>query len=438
MNTTLVTFGWLCIVLSMSSFVMSFYFTNKYIFYTLSLFLLIIGFILLTNYTMHSSNNSISSNTIPNSVIASEGNTTASVSFSTIPDATLYTVTSNPGNRVATGTNSPIIVTGLVNDIQYSFTVTASTSTGKKVKSLPSNTIKPIRFPKAPASIKVQAEDSTAIVSFERIDNSSATSFTVIASPGGMKATGTSSPIIVKGLTNGTLYTFTVTSMDDIDQFETSKPTEPIMITPSLPTVTNVVSIPKHNSVLVSFTTFENTDDTTEKSKISNISDTFEPSNPSNTFEKSKTSDPLIYTVTSIPSGIKATGDKSPILVTGLKNGTSYTFIVTASNKYTSSSPSKESSPITPIPPPLAPLDAYVLSYGGGEAYISFTSRYPLGSDINYTVTSSPGNISETSVMDTILVSGLTIGQGYTFTVTANNSAGPSVPSKPTKEIIMN
>ena len=38
------------------------------------------------------------------------------------------------------------------------------------------------------------------------------------------------------------------------------------------------------------------------------------------------------YTVTSSPGGITATGASSPILVTGLSNGTEYTFTVHATN----------------------------------------------------------------------------------------------------------
>jgi len=41
---------------------------------------------------------------------------------------------------------------------------------------------------------------------------SAITSYTVTSNPGGITANGTSSPITVTGLTNGTAYTFTVTA----------------------------------------------------------------------------------------------------------------------------------------------------------------------------------------------------------------------------------
>src|SRR6202035_3129192 len=49
-----------------------------------------------------------------------------------------------------------------------------------------------------------------------------ATSYTVTASPRGATAVGTTSPITVTGLTNGTRYTFTVTAVDTSGRGATS------------------------------------------------------------------------------------------------------------------------------------------------------------------------------------------------------------------------
>jgi hypothetical protein len=57
------------------------------------------------------------------------------------------------------------------------------------------------------------------------------------------------------------------------------------------------------------------------------------------------------YRVVSIPGSYKATGSGSPITVTGLTNGVSYTFIITAINPSGSSIPSTSSLPIIPTPP---------------------------------------------------------------------------------------
>ena len=82
----------------------------------------------------------------------------ASVSF-TAPASTGgspitgYTVTSTPGNITATGTTSPIIVTGLTNGTAYTFTVHATNANGNGPESVASNSVTPTGVPGAPTNI---------------------------------------------------------------------------------------------------------------------------------------------------------------------------------------------------------------------------------------------------------------------------------------------
>jgi lysophospholipase L1-like esterase len=84
----------------------------------------------------------------PTSVSATGGNQQAVVSFTApVSDGgatiTGYTATSSPGGIVATGTSSPLVVSGLTNGISYTFTVTATNSVGTSSASSASNSVTP-------------------------------------------------------------------------------------------------------------------------------------------------------------------------------------------------------------------------------------------------------------------------------------------------------
>ena len=345
--------------------------------------------------------------TTPTSVIAQAGNTIAYVSFSDIADANSYTVTSSPGNRTATGERSPIMVRGLINDIPYTFTVVANTNHGTSPLSEHSNVVIPRDLPTAPINIVATPSDASATITFTTTDIGKASYYTVLSTPGNFTQTGTSSPIVVTGLTNGIGYEFTIRSYDEIGQFTVSLPSNYVVPSAALNDLykpMNINSIPMHKSASVSFT----------------------PSNVKG----------LLYRVTSTPGNIQATGTSSPIIVNGLENGVSYTFTITSESKDGVSLPTT-SNEIKPLTVPLTPTDAHVITYGDNEAYIGFETRYPYG-DIIYTATSIPDGKTGSSYITPILVEGLEKGKGYIFTVTASNTAGPSAPSKPTSEILMN
>jgi fibronectin type 3 domain-containing protein len=88
--------------------------------------------------------------------------------------------------------------------------------------------------PGAPTNVTATGGNTQATVSFSAPSSdggSPITSYTVTSSPGGLSASGTSSPIVVGSLANGTAYTFTVTATNAIGTGLASSPSN--SVTPS-------------------------------------------------------------------------------------------------------------------------------------------------------------------------------------------------------------
>ena len=125
-----------------------------------------------------------------------------------------YVVTSSPGSYTASGTASPITITGLQSSTQYTYTVVASNNYGTASASSASSAVTATTVPQAPSITSVTAGNAQVSVAFSAnaTGGSSITGYTITSSPGNITATGSSSPIVVTGLTNGTSYTFTATA----------------------------------------------------------------------------------------------------------------------------------------------------------------------------------------------------------------------------------
>ena len=248
----------------------------------------------------------------PTATSATAGNAQADVSF-TAPvfnggnAITSYTATSSPGGLTASGASSPLTVTGLTNGNAYTFTVTATNAVGTSLASAASAAVTPATVPGAPTAVSAVAGNTTADVSFTApVSNggTAITGYTVISNPGGLTASGASSPLTVTGLINGTAYTFTVTATNAKGTGPASTASTAVTpdIIPDAPTA--VSAIAGNTDAVVSFT-----------APVSNGGTAITG-----------------YTVTSNPSGLTASGASSPLTVTGLTNGTAYTFTVTATN----------------------------------------------------------------------------------------------------------
>ena len=124
--------------------------------------------------------------------------------------------------------------------------------------------------------------------------------------------------------------------------------------------------------------------------------------------------------------------------VTGLTNGTAYTFTVTATNAAGTSDPAAPSAAVTPVGVPNPPTGVIAVA-GDAEATVTWSAPASDGGSpiTEYTVVSDPGGV--TAVVDgatlTSTVTGLTNGIAYTFRVTATNAAGTSNPSAPSSAV---
>ena len=81
------------------------------------------------------------------------------------------------------------------------------------------------------------------------------------------------------------------------------------------------------------------------------------------------------YTATSSPSGFTASGAASPLTLTGLSNGTSYTFTVVATNALGNSVASLASVSVTPIAPFVCGTSTVTFTYNGAFVTYGTVSR---------------------------------------------------------------
>jgi hypothetical protein len=99
--------------------------------------------------------------------------------------------------------------------------------------------------PGAPAHATAVAGHQSATVSFTAPNSDGGdpiNSYTVTSSPGGIKASGSVSPITVTGLTSGVSYTFTVAAMNSVGTGPKSKPSNAVV--PSAPAGAASVPVP--------------------------------------------------------------------------------------------------------------------------------------------------------------------------------------------------
>ena len=152
---------------------------------------------------------------------------------------------------------------------------------------------------------------------------------------------------------------------------------------------------------------------------------------------------PFIGSTAQTPVTVSGSPPATSATVSGLTNGTSYTFTVSASNANGAGPASSPSNAVTPNTLPGAPTGVTAAA-GDSSATVSWTAPSSNGGSAitKYTVTPFIGSTAQTPVTvsgsppaTSATVSGLTNGTSYTFTVSASNANGAGPASSPSNAV---
>jgi len=269
--------------------------------------------------------------------------------------------------------------------------------------------------PSAPTGVTATEGDGSASIGWDNVSDASSYNIYYSTTTGVPKATatkitGVANPNIVNGLNNGTIYFFVVTAVnaygESVDSSQVSA--TPTLAPPAAPT--GVTATAGHGEVTIGW---------------DNVA--------------GATSYNLYYSTAAGVNTITAsrfTGVSSPYNATGLMNGTTYYFIVTAVNSAAEGPNSSEvSATPTPAPPP-APTGVAATagaSVGGGGVRINWSTvtgatSYNIYYSTTTGVTKATG-ILVSGVANPKDINGLIPGTEYFFVVTAVNADGESEES---------
>jgi hypothetical protein len=267
--------------------------------------------------------------------------------------------------------------------------------------------------PGAPTNVVASSGNAQATVSWSPPASSGSgpiTSYTIKSMPGAMTMTtpdGTTTAVSFTGLTNGTMYTFSVaaTNASGTGPAATSNPATPTAtpMVPSAPTGVAAVANVDHGAT-ISWTASDN------------------HGSPLQGYAVSFASQSGVLTT----AGPMATSAQ----VTGLTPGMTYNFSVTSTNGVGSSAASFPSNNIVAATKPdAAPTSVMATANVDRGATVSWTAPATSGFSpiTKYTVTASPGGATATTadgMTTNAVVTGLTAGTAYTFTVFASNIIG--------------
>jgi len=367
---------------------------------------------------------------VPTALTAAGGTGQVTLSWTSVSNAISYNVyyaatsgvTTTSGTKI-TSVSAPYVQTGLTAGTTYFYIVTAVNSSGESAASTQASaattSAPPVpTVPAAPTSVTATGGTNQVAISWGAV--SSATSYNLyysttsgVTKSNGTKISNATSPAVQTGLAAGTAYYYIVTAVNSTGEGAASNQVAATTLatvpTPTVPaTPTAVTAVGGANQATITWPAVSGAASyNVYWSTTSGVTKT---------------------------NGTITAGASSPYVKTGLSAGTTYYFIVTASNSVGESAASTQVTATTNAAPPAVPAKPAGVTATGGANQVSLT--WPAVSGANsyniYWATTTGVTTSGTKITaatSPYVQTGLAASTTYYYIVTAVNAAGESIAS---------
>ncbi|HET7399472.1 MAG TPA: fibronectin type III domain-containing protein [Intrasporangium sp.] len=347
------------------------------------------------------------------------------------PAVTSYEVVVSSGGSVVrtitglSGQATSEVVSGLTIGQAYTFAVRALNAFGGGALSAASNEVVPFGLPAAPSGVVGVPGNGSVQLSWTAPDDGGSPivgyQIQVMVGPDAVRlesSFGTATTMTITGLTNGTAYTFAVQAFNRAGPGDLSAPSAPVTPGGAVPAApTAVTAVGGNGSAAVSWTAGSSGGSAITGYRIE------------------------VRRGTTVVRTDSRSGTATSTTITGLTNGTAYTFRVRAVNASGLGPFSLPSNAVTPAPTvPAAPTGVTAVR-GNASAPLSWKAGSNGGSAITgYRIEVRRGTTvvrtdSRTGTATSTTITGLTNGTAYTFRVRAVNAVGLGAFSLPSNAV---
>lgn len=338
------------------------------------------------------------------SVTYAAGDSSASLSWDAVVNAASYKIDAFDGSSTTTqySAGTSIIFNGLTTTKLYTFTVRGVTAGGEE-GAVAGPTVAPTLATPANVATTYAAGAASALVTFDAVNGAS--QYRVVSSPDSLSVVaardGVSGGVTLSGLDIHKLYQFSVIALN-ANGYESAASGLTAAVVLPLPTGLSATYTPGDIQATIIFTAEAGAREYQVEAFVAGVS-----------------------------SGMIKKGTASGIVFSGLSTDASYQFKIKSINKNAMSEesglfPDPALNPVVPGAPAITSV-----SYKPGDlkAKIYFTAPANHGGAAlnDFIVAASHDSLTATGAASPIEITGLDTKKNYTFTVTAQNSAGNAV-----------